>query len=435
MTSPNEDLAQLIRTVAMVDTHEHLLTHAELARDRPDVLVDLFSGYTAADLLSAGAHPLAVARLLDARDPDLVGRFRGVRDAWAECRHTGFGEATARVAKTVYGLAEIDEDGLVRAAPLADQLREPGHRSVVLRKRARLDHVQVDDLHWRCERDPVDPGFFLSDVSWLLFAGGDRRTRLDVGGTARDYDGLAAASGIEIIDLATLLDTMEWVVVTHGRRAVALKSQHAYVRDLEHRRRNDEEAGPALQRVLRGRASAEDMDVLGDWALAAGARLAGTHDLPFKIHTGYLAGNGVLMPRAVRPGGVVELIRAFPETRFVLMHLGHPSHAEALTLAKHYPNVFVDWCWAWSLDPRSAELAFRSAVHSVPRNKLFIFGGDAAYAHAAWAYSEQARDGLLRALRAEIHDRLLTEDAACRLALRVMRENQLEVFDVQRARA
>jgi predicted TIM-barrel fold metal-dependent hydrolase len=432
MSPAADDLEQVVRNLAMVDTHEHLLTSAELVRYRPDVLVDLFSGYLAADLVSAGAERQAVARLLDVSDADIAARFRGISAAWEQCRHTGFGRAASRIAESVYGLDDIDEDGLVRVAPLTARLREPGHRSDVLRHRARLDHVQLDDLHWRCELDPFDPDFFLSDISWLVFAGGDRRTRLDVGGTGRDYDELAAASGIEIVDLGTLLETMEWVVATHGPRAIAIKSQHAYVRGLEHRPRSDVDAARSLQRVLRGRADSEDMDAVGDWALSAGARLAGTHSLPFKLHTGYLAGNDVLVPGKVRPGSVAQLVRAHPHTRFVVMHVGHPSHGEALALAKHYANVYVDWCWAWSLDPLGAQEAFRRALHSVPLNKLFAFGGDAAYAHAACAYAEQAREGLLRALTAEVDEGLLTTDAAINVAVRVMRANQLDVFDVER---
>ena len=36
------------------------------------------------------------------------------------------------------------------------------------------------------------------------------------------------------------------------------------------------------------------------------------------------------------------------------MHIAYPYSDELVALAKHYPNVYVDMCWAWSIDPYSA---------------------------------------------------------------------------------
>lgn len=43
-------------------------------------------------------------------------------------------------------------------------------------------------------------------------------------------------------------------------------------------------------------------------------------------------------------------------------------------LAKHYPNAYIDMCWAWSIDPYSACDTLRRAIHAVPANKVFAFG-------------------------------------------------------------
>jgi hypothetical protein len=37
-------------------------------------------------------------------------------------------------------------------------------------------------------------------------------------------------------------------------------------------------------------------------------------------------------------------------------------------MAKHYPNVWVDLCWAWSIDPYSSTEFVRRFLHAVPSN-------------------------------------------------------------------
>ncbi|MBZ0290438.1 MAG: hypothetical protein K8I30_22625, partial [Anaerolineae bacterium] len=101
----------------------------------------------------------------------------------------------------------------------------------------------------------------------------------------------------------------------------------------------------------------------------------------------------------------------------------------------HFPNVYVDLCWAWSINPYTAADFIRRAIHSVPINKIFAFGGDTGWPNASIAYSAQARKWLTYALQAEVDEGLLTEAEAIRVATRLMRENQAACFDLEGTRA
>jgi predicted TIM-barrel fold metal-dependent hydrolase len=136
----------------------------------------------------------------------------------------------------------------------------------------------------------------------------------------------------------------------------------------------------------------------------------------------------------IRSGHLCPLLAKYLDARFVLMHIAYPYSMELLALAKHYPNVYVDLCWAWSIDPYSASDFVRRYIHTAPANKLFIFGGDTKYPAAALAYAHQARTWLTHTLRAEIDDGLLNEPAAIALATRFMRENQYACFRVDEKR-
>lgn len=415
-------LAHFIQATPLCDTHEHLAgENAYTGNGGPDLLQNLFANYVPADLVVAGAGQAAVNRLLDAADPDVRSRFTGIEKAWRAVRHTGYGEAVSVIARELYGLEEISADGLESVLPLHDALRQPGQRLHILRDRANLDHVQVDDFVRACLMDPSGPDFFFYDISWVKFVNGEP-----------DIAELTAETGVTIHDLATLRQAMETVFAQNGATAIAVKTQHAYNRTLHWRERTDAEAAPVLDAYLRNpkSLSVEERLCLGDWSLARGVELAIAHDLPFKIHTGYYAGHSRMPVDYIRPGNLCPLLAKYLDARFVLMHIGYPYADEMVSLAKHYPNVYVDFCWAWSIDPFSTGNFLRQCIHAVPSNKLFLFGGDTFWPGAALAYASQARRWLIRALQSEINDGLLDEAEAIALAARFMRDNQYDCFRV-----
>ncbi len=419
------ELAEHVRQAWLVDTHEHMQPEQRYVEEGPDVLVDLFGNYVAADLVSAGATQEAVNALLDSTNVDIEQRWAGVSEAWQHCRHTGYGEATRSVAREVYGMDEIHVAGIEAAAVINRKLRQPGERLRLLRQRGRLDHIQTDDMQWLCAPDESGPDFFLYDFSLRDFAVG-----------VFDPQALAKETGIEVRDMASLDAGLEALYARYGPLAIAVKTQHAYDRTLLWRKRKPAEVATVLARHLRG----EELTVaerlcLGDWCLDRGAALAAEYNLPLKIHTGYYAGNNRMPVDFIRPGNLCALLAEHLDTRFVLMHSGWPYDAELAALAKHYANVWVDMCWAWSIDPHSNVDFLRRMIHSVPLNKIFAFGGDTAWPNGAVAYAQQARRGVTRALQAEVDQGTFDESEAMALATQFMSGNQYACFDVNGRRA
>jgi predicted TIM-barrel fold metal-dependent hydrolase len=117
------------------------------------------------------------------------------------------------------------------------------------------------------------------------------------------------------------------------------------------------------------------------------------------------------------------------------MHTAYPYTHELVALAKNSPNLYVDLCWAWAIDPYSTRDFVRHMLHAVPANKLFVFGGDTAWPMTAWAYALQARRWLTRTLQAEVDEHLLTERDALALATRLMMTNQYDCFNVAAKKA
>ena len=286
--------------------------------------------------------------------------------------------------------------------------------------------MQPDYARWACEPDESGSDFFFYDLTWRAFCCGQV-----------DPEAVAGETGVSVSSISRLRDAMSILFGKHASTAIAVKSQHAYNRTLSWTERSDDEAEAALQGVLRegDQAPSEARICLGDWAWARGCELCAEHDLAFKIHTGYYAGNDRMPVDFIRSGNMCPLLARYPDTRFVMMHISYPYSHELVALAKHYRNVYVDLCWAWSIDPFSSCDFVRRYLHAAPANKLFIFGGDTNYPAIAVGYAHQARQWLARALEGEIADGHLNESQAIALAGRLMRDNQYDCFRVEEKRA
>jgi hypothetical protein len=226
---------------------------------------------------------------------------------------------------------------------------------------------------------------------------------------------------------------MEILFEKYAAIAIAIKAQHAYNRTLRWQQRTDKEAAQALATYLQQRDEHNEAErlCLGDWCWARGVELGIEYDLPFKIHTGYYAGHSRMPVDFIRAGNLCSLLAKYLQARFVLMHISYPYNNELVALAKHYPNVYVDLCWAWSIDPYSASDFVRRFIHAVPANKLFIFGGDTGWPAGSLAYASQARTWLTRTLQAEVEEGFLPEKEAMALAHRFMQKNQYDCFNVE----
>ena len=414
------DLALHIDNLQLIDTHEHLRKERDWVEEGPDILQDLFGNYVPADLIAAGANHADLKRLTDAADPDYSARFESIRPAFEAARFTGYGEAVTILSREVYGMTDFSGDQLHMAQQKLTGWRQPGGRYKLLREVGKLDHVQTDDFCWPCVADDSGVDFFLYDLSWAGFCNGQV-----------DAEAIEKETKVPVTNLASLKRGMQTLFAQSGPGAIAVKAQHAYNRTLLWQERTEADAERVLNRLLKG----EELDepsrlLLGDWCWARGVELAIEYNLPFKIHTGYYAGNDRMPVDRIKSGNLCALLARYLDCRFVLMHIAYPYSAELVSLAKHYRNVYADLCWAWSIDPYSSCDFVRRFIHAAPANKLFAFGGDTGWPTGSVAYAIQARRWLTRALQGEVDDGLLTETEAIELATRFMRGNQQTCFDI-----
>jgi predicted TIM-barrel fold metal-dependent hydrolase len=153
------------------------------------------------------------------------------------------------------------------------------------------------------------------------------------------------------------------------------------------------------------------------------------YDLPIQIHTGYLAGNGNNLENG-KPVKLNNLFLKYPEARFVLFHGGYPWTGEYAALGKMFPNVYLDIVWLPQISREKAVLALDEMLDCVPYNKFF-WGGDCAFIEESVGSLEYGKEVLAEVLASRIERGLLTDDVAFDIVKKVLRENAVEVFNLE----
>ncbi|MFC1737012.1 amidohydrolase family protein [Candidatus Hydrogenedentota bacterium] len=174
--------------------------------------------------------------------------------------------------------------------------------------------------------------------------------------------------------------------------------------------------------VQQSRVSAEELRPLQDYLVHEYVRRAETEDVAVQVHTGYLAGNYSNLCN-IRTMEMVPFIMRYPRVRFDLFHAGWPYTEEHAVIGKEFPNVWLNLCWAWAMNPVTAENALDSWLASVPHKKIFGYGGDTGSPICEYGFAQQARIGIGRVLEKWIDRGDMTIKDAKEVATDIMLRN------------
>jgi len=200
---------------------------------------------------------------------------------------------------------------------------------------------------------------------------------------------------------------------------VCFKDQTAYRRSIAYGNPTRDEAEKAFNAMMlnpreiigddRGRA-------LDDWLFHYAMRKAANYGLPVQIHTGHMASirNDIVKTNASH---LIPSIEMHEKVRFDLFHGNWPYMDEYLYMGKNYPNVYLNLCWAQSIDPIYCVELMKRAVMTVPHSKIFAFGGDTSMIEWVAGYLSQAKDNVAIALSELTDSGWLNIDEAKQIAL------------------
>ncbi|MDR2687748.1 MAG: amidohydrolase, partial [Oscillospiraceae bacterium] len=97
-----------------------------------------------------------------------------------------------------------------------------------------------------------------------------------------------------------------------------------------------------------------------------------------------------------------NLFAKYPNVPFDLFHIGYPYQSELITLAKYYPNVYIDMCWAHIISPHASREFFREALDVLPYTKIFAFGGDYGFFDGVVGHLAMAKHNICEVLAEKV---------------------------------
>lgn len=426
-----DSIQVLVDKTPLMDTHEHLPPEADriagLVQKETTPTPDfgmLMSHYTDADLQVAGMSGDDYRRLIG-RGLSPKEKWRLVAPYYERCRHTGYQVCVRETVRALYGEEDIREDN---CEAISQRLREdirPGFYRRILREVANIEHAQINCLNSAVFRESEPASDLLSYDLWTIgIASGVNKGALN------------HCAGSEVTTLKQAHEAIDRAFEKFGPKAIAVKDQSAYWRRLDFDEVSDDEAAPIFARFAREDPSLipEEMKALQNNLFRRCLRRATEQRLPVKLHTGYAAGHSSMDLARVRDNltDVTRLVREFPDTTFVLMHIGYPYQHELIALCKQYPRVYADMCWAWIIDPASSTRFLKEFLMAAPACKLFTFGGDFIPVELVPGHARMARRGITLALTELVEERWLAESDVPSLVQRIMRGNAHGTYDLER---
>ena len=419
--------------IRILDTHEHLYFPHQLAEMKKIDFGLLFTHYTNSDLISAGMPPDQMAEVGNMSSKlSPAEKWRLLKPWYAKAWNTAYCESIRIAMRDLFGIEDLSDKTV---EPLSVKMNSVNRRTWTREvfDRAHIDIAMEQNL-WTDIVYPRRryPDIFLCDLA-------DPFSNLEIAPLSKD-------SGIEVASLADYLRIIDHYFDRFADEATAYKISRAYSRPIFFAEVERAEAERVFDECLRAKdrssvkgipaadfAEASSPLRLEDFIIHYCIRSAGEHDLPVKIHTGIQDANSNDVTRS-RPSLLINLFMKYPNVKFDIYHVAWPYSDELLAIAKQFPNVWVDFCWLWIINPPAARRYLHEALETIPVSKIHGFGGDFFFVEGSYGHCMIAKREIARVLAEKVEEGRFTEEYAVSVARLILRENALSHFRIEEKR-
>lgn len=431
-TSPQagfeERIHQAVYDLRIIDSHEHLMNEKQSATLQGDIGC-LFNNYQCSDLASSGSGRTGEELEHQMRNPDLSPdeKWEMIRDHWDDVKATGYGRMISIAARDIFGITELNENTYKELSDRIAKLRErKDYYEYILKTKAKIDlsilvgynddPAKQDDRYFK--------SLYWSDGIYLLesyrqIASVCKNAGQPAAGTLSEYE--------QIID--TIIHNQLFV-----KGAIGLKVMMAYKRTLQCDVVPREKAIAIFEKLQsneQDKLSFEEVKPLQDYLLFYVFSKCDKYRLPVQIHTGLQTFNGNYITNS-NPTGLTEAFFKFPHIRFALLHAAYPYGGELATLAKNFPNVYIDLAWSASISPSYTQRYIQEFIETVPVNKIVAFGGDCHTPEGVYAASVMARETVENALILMVRSGYISEKEAMVIIEKLLRTNAIQIYGLEK---
>jgi hypothetical protein len=415
----------VVFAIRLIDTHEHLMSEKE-ALTNPSDFSCLFTNYQLSDLISSGAQQDKLYAILKGKDTPLDGKWPVIRNNWQEMRNTAYGRSVLIAARDLYEINDLNENTWKELSIRIAKMHQPGYYEKILKEKAKIDACLIMEYNTTNPRDVKNEGtcnfrrFFVYDKYCSFFCYKKMNTRLS--GYGKKISSLS--------DFKFLIDSVFEQDVKKGIQGA--KFGVAYYRTLKFEDVSEENATSVFEKMKADPDrifSFQEAKPLQDFVFFRLLSLCDKYNVPVQIHTGLQTGNGNDISNA-NPVGLVTAISKFPNVKFCLLHAGYPYGGETATLAKDFPNVFIDMAWSALISPTYTARYLEEFIETIPACKIMAFGGDSQTVEGAYGASILARETVSKALIQLVCNGYLSESEVPDIAKKILRENAIRIYNL-----
>ena len=439
-SKPSSDITEFVMQQTLFGAHSHIQPVEEWAQTNAHFAS--ISGYADADLETA-AGPLGIDEtdFRSSKGKEFTKRYF---ELWRRSRFTGYCKATEIACRDLLGLDYVEKNAAAIGAAIGDLIGKKPRDSYtkLIRDRANIRWLVKDSINEpECTADALYPSQFIR-----LNYRDDYLLAILSRAAVTEREKRWKRSIHSVTDLVTGLNqSISDCLKT--KKITAFKIGLPYLRSLEFTEPTLHQAEVAFSRMMnittgttndvavdsripaQSRVSSEEMRPLQDYLVHQYVRRAEAEGLGIQVHTGYLAGIKQVLNN-IRAMDMIPIFIRYPRARFDLFHAGWPYTEEHAVIGKQFPNVWLNLCWAWTMNPATMERTLDSWLASVPHNKIFAYGGDCDSPICEYGYAQQARIGIARVLQKWIDRRDMTLADAKEVATDIMLNNGLRFHNL-----
>jgi hypothetical protein len=402
----------------VVDTHEHLLSYAELKRRGAMDFMILLTHYSADDLKSAGMTDNTFKLLL--KDSlSVAEKWKILKPFWESSSNTAYNRISLLAASSLYNINDINESTVEELSEKIRDIYRTDWIATVLDK-AKIDYV----IQMNPGRTIRDSRF--RDVIWF-----DNYISISSKERVRS---IAAQKKADINNLDDYVNALTGTFRDAKEQGIiAVKSALAYNRTLFYENVSRQKAEEVFNTIMMNPGSSplpfEEVKPLQDYLMHRVLDLCKSEKVPFIFHTGLQSGNGNQIENS-DPALLVNLFREYPEVDFILLHGGYPYGGETAAIVKYFRNVFLDMAWIYAISPSFGERYLNEWLETVPESKLMGFGGDYFNVENLYGHLMFAKQIITKVLVGKVRDGYFSEDEARIVAKKILHDNALRIYRI-----
>ena len=419
-------IANAVNAIRLIDTHEHLMSEKE-ALTNPADFSCLFTNYQQSDLISSGIIPEKVYNILKGKETSLDEKWFAVKEGWVNMRATAYGRSVLIAAKDLYGIDDLNDKTYRELSNRIRDAHKPGYYETILKQKSKIDACLIMEYNTTNPREVEKEGncnftrFFVYDKYCSFFGYNKMKARLS------NY-------GIEFSTLPQLESLIDSVFAMDVKKGIqGAKFGVAYYRTLKFEEVPRATANSIFEKLKSDPDhlfTFEEAKPLQDFIFFKLLSLCEKYKLPVQIHTGLQTGSGNEITNA-NPAGLAKAFFKFSGVRFCLLHASYPYGGELATLAKNFPNVYIDLAWSALISPSYTRRYLQEFIETVPTNKIMAFGGDSQTVEGTYGASILARETVTATLVKMIQEGYLSESEALEVSGKILRENAIKIYNLK----